>query len=273
MLKRPQFIALSFAILLALVLLNLPSRATSQVKLVLSSFFLPLFGLAGSSQRAAESAALKITPKNVIISELEGLRRENQELKLQMAQAREILREDALLREAVNWRKTTSWNLKLARVLTRDPANWWRNVEIDIGLREGVTRNMVVMTADGLVGRVDQVSLTTSKVVLVGDPNCRVAAVVENKNRDHGLILPSGKTIGDESIVELNYLSRHSTAEPGQRVVTSGLGGVFPAGIAIGHILDTNSFGFGLYLDARVKLSANLHDLEMVWIIFPQPPK
>ncbi|MGV3775047.1 MAG: rod shape-determining protein MreC [Verrucomicrobiales bacterium] len=272
MLKRPQFIALTFAVLLALVLLNLPSQATSQVKLVLTSFFLPLFGLTGSSQKAIDSAALKLTPKNIIIQELEQLRQDNQRLKLQVTQDQEIWRENELLRKAMAWQKNAPWNLKLARVITRDPANWWHNVDIDLGSRDGIVRNMPVMTADGLVGRVEQVGLTTSKVALVGDPSCRVAAVIENQSRDSGVIVPGGKTVGNESIVELNYLSRHSNAQPGQRVVTSGMGGIFPKGIPIGQIIDTNTVGFGLYLDARVKVAANLRELEMVWVLFPSPP-
>jgi rod shape-determining protein MreC len=52
-------------------------------------------------------------------------------------------------------------------------------------------------------------------------------------------------------------------------VSTSGLGGFFPKGIPIGVITETNSVGYGLYLQARVKLSANLREIEEVWVLFP----
>ena len=82
-------------------------------------------------------------------------------------------------------------------------------------------------------------------------------------------ITPRVTTVLDESIVEMTYITRHSQAIPGQKVFTSGLGGIFPKGIPIGHITDTNSVGYGLYIEARVKLSANLQELEEVFVLFP----
>ena len=57
--------------------------------------------------------------------------------------------------------------------------------------------------------------------------------------------------------------------KPGQIVVTSGDGGIFPAGIPIGQIVDSQPVEFGLYTEARVKLAANLGALEEVWVMFP----
>jgi rod shape-determining protein MreC len=81
--------------------------------------------------------------------------------------------------------------------------------------------------------------------------------------------LPGESSVLDESIVEMTYISRLAQILPGQRVVTSGLGGIFPKGIPIGNILDVNSIGYGLYLETRVKLIADLRELEEVWVIFP----
>jgi rod shape-determining protein MreC len=57
--------------------------------------------------------------------------------------------------------------------------------------------------------------------------------------------------------------------KPGQKVVTSGLGGIFPKGIPIGQVLDSQSVEFGLYVEARVKLAANLNGLEEIWVLMP----
>ena len=149
----------------------------------------------------------------------------------------------------------------------RDPANWWRTVQSDLGSRDGVRENLPVITDDGLVGRVSSVSLTRSQVVLVGDPNCRVSALVENAARDMGVLIAGGAL--DTSLVELTYLASSANLKPGQNVITSGLGGVFPKGIPIGQIVDARSIEYGLYTDARVKLNANLGSLEQVWVLFP----
>ncbi len=118
----------------------------------------------------------------------------------------------------------------------RDPANWWRTVQIDLGSRDGVQTNLPVLTADGLVGRVSPSAMTRSQVVLIGDPNCRVSALVENATHDMGVLIASGPL--DTSLVDLTYLASSANLKPGQNVVTSGLGGVFPKGIPIGQIVD-----------------------------------
>ena len=252
----------------ALILFNLPTQTTSRLKLAINSIFLPLFGLAGSAQKAGDAGGMRILPKGVLIGEVEKLRGENQELKLQLMQRDEAVRENENLRKALGWQQRTSWKVRLARVVTRDPANWWRTMEIDLGSNAGVSRNMPVVTSEGLVGRVDEVGPNVSRVVLLGDPKCRVAAMVENAKRDTGIIAPGEPTVLDESILQMTYLSRLSQISPGQRVVTSGLGGIFPKGIPIGHIVEMTSIGYGLYLEARVKLVADLREMEEVWVIF-----
>jgi len=254
----------------ALILFNLPTQSTSRLKLALNSLFLPLFGLAGSAQKAGDAGGMRLLPKGVLISEVEKLRKENQELKLQLMQREEAVRENETLRKAVGWQQRAPWKVRLARVISRDPANWWRTLEIDLGTGEGVSKNMPVVTSEGLVGRVDEVAANYSRVVLLGDPKCRVAALIEDAKRDTGIIAPGEATLLDESIVQMTYVSRSSQISPGQRVVTSGLGGIFPKGIPIGHIVETTSIGYGLYLEARVKLIADLREMEEVWVIFPQ---
>jgi rod shape-determining protein MreC len=149
----------------------------------------------------------------------------------------------------------------------RDPANWWRTVQIDLGSRDGLRENLPVLTADGLVGRVSSVGFTRSQVVLIGDPDCRVSALVENPAHDMGVVNAGG--LLDTSLVDLTYLSGGANLKPGQNVITSGLGGIFPKGIPIGQVVDSRPVEFSLYTEARVKLSVNLGALEQVWVLFP----
>lgn len=269
MIKRPQILVLVVTLLGALLLLNLPTLWSSRLKLAVSGLFLPLFGLAGSAQKLGDQAGLRALPKGILISDLEQLRRENEQLKIQLMEAHEVARENESLRNAVAWQPRIPWKRQLARVISRDPANWWRTLQIDAGTRNGVGKDFPVVTSAGLVGRVDEPGLFSSRVVLLGDPKCNVAAVVDNRPRDKGMIVPGEATVLDESIVEMAYLLRNSEAIPGQKVFTSGLGGKFPAGIPIGEIIQTNSVQFGLYLEARVKLSADLAALEEVWVLMP----
>ena len=266
MLKRSPYIGLGLVTVFALVILNLPARTSARLKLALGSLFLPLFGLVGFSQQAAGKAAISLTPRSELERQVETLSRENQQLRLQALQTAETLRENDRLRALLGWKQRhPQWNLKLAHVILRDPANWWRTVTIDLGSRDGVRENQPVLGNDGLVGRIRTVRLTNAQVVLLGDPNCSVSARIKNETRDAGIVGVGGAF--DASLVQLNYLPRHANVKPGQEVVTSDEGGLFPTGIPIGRIMDSRAAEFGLYTEARVKLAANLSGLEEVWVM------
>jgi len=267
MFKQKNYLALGAVVIVAVVLLSLPTRATSRLKLAVGSWFLPLFGLASAGQQIPADLADSVLPRRELLQQIDTLRRENQQLKEQQIQNFAIARENDQLRALFNWQRQSPWKLKLANVIMRDPANWWRTVQIDLGARDGLRENLPVITASGLVGRVSSVSYTRAQVILVGDPNCRVSALVENPARDIGVLIAGGAL--DTSLVNLTYLASSANLKSGQSVITSGLGGVFPKGIPIGQIVDAHSVDYGLYTEARVKLSANLGSLEQVWVLFP----
>jgi rod shape-determining protein MreC len=264
MLKRPHYIALGLIVFLTLVILNLPGKTVAQLKLGLGSLFVPLFGLANSVQRQAARTGDALLPRAELVRQKDALQRQNQELRLQLMQGEGVGRENERLRQMLAWQPHKPWKLKPAQVVLGDPSNWWRTIQIDLGGRDGVKVNSPVLTPDGLVGRIASVSFTRSQVVLLGDPNCKVAARVDNASRDTGVVAGSGPL--EMGIVEMNYLSRTAEVKPGQNVWTSGLGGIFPKDILIGKVLDARSEDYGMSLVARVKLAANLGSLEEVWV-------
>jgi rod shape-determining protein MreC len=131
-----------------------------------------------------------------------------------------------------------------------------------------VTTNLAVITPDGLVGRVERAGIKQSLVVLLGDPSCLAAALVQ-ETRDHGIITPAEPPSLDPGLVNLTHLTRSSGVQAGHKVVTSGLGGVFPKGIPVGSVQEVRNVDFGLYIEARVRLSARIGALEEVWVILP----
>ena len=266
MFKRKNYFALGAVVLVTLAIFSLPPRATSRLKLAVGSLFLPLFGLANTAQQLPVTAADAILSRRELIQQNENLRRENQQLKFLQLQSAATARENDQLRAAIGWQKQTPWKLKLANVVMRDPANWWRTIQIDLGSRDGIQTNQPVLTDAGLVGRVSTVSYVSAQVVLIGDPDCRVSALVENSTHDMGILSASGPL--DNSLVQMNYLSSSANLKPGQNVLTSGFGGVFPKGIPIGKIVSAQTIEYGLATEASVKLDANLGALEQVWVLF-----
>lgn len=273
MLRRPHYIAFGIILFLLVVIFSLPSQTATQIKLAVGGLFLPLFGLASSTQALSEKVTAASTPKRALLKQLQELSLENQRLRLQAMQDAQLWQENTELRQALGWQRQQPWKsrLKLARVVLRDPANWWRTVQIDLGQRDGVVTNLPVLTVEGLVGKVTQVSLGHSQVVLVGDPGCRVSvAVVTGQRPELGIITPSGSpSILEPRLVDLTCFERQSSVQPGQKVITSGQGGIFPPNIPVGEIVQTNSFGYGMMMQARVKLAADLSRLDKVWVLFP----
>jgi len=266
MFKKSHYIALGVVALLALVILNLPGRTTAQLKLAIGSLFLPLFGLTGASQQLAGKSADSLLPRSELARQNDALRGDNRQLRLQLQQAEEIARENARLRQLLGWRDQSSWKsrLKPASVVLRDPANWWQSLWIDLGRRDNVSENLPVLSGDGcLIGRIAAVGQTRSQVILLGDPNCRVAATVD---AEAGVVGSSGPV--DRSLVEMS-LFRNTVVKPGQNVITSGLGGLFPRGILIGKVVDSHPGEYGLYTEVRVKIAADLDSLEEAWVLLP----
>ena len=182
-------------------------------------------------------------------------------------QAQETASENARLRQLVGWQRQTTWKLKLAKVVLREPANWWRTVQIDLGSRDGLRVNLPVLTMDGLVGRISSVSFTRSQVCCWATPTARSPRGSRMRRATSASSAPSGPL--DSEFVELGYLSGNANLKPAQNVVTSGEGGIFPTGIPIGKIVDVQPVDYGLRTEARVKLAANLNALEEVWVMFP----
>ncbi len=267
MFKQKNYIGPGIVVLAAVLILSLPPSAASHLKLAIGSLFLPLLGLANAGRQLPADLADSVLSRHELLKEIDSLRLENQELKVRQLQTGAIEQENEELRMGQESLFKQPWKLKVADVVMRDPANWWRSIEIDLGSRDGITPNLAVMTTEGLAGRVSSVGLHRSQVVLIGDPNCRISALVEDPAHDVGILSAGGPF--DSSLANLTYLAGGANLKSGQQVVTSGIGGIFPKGIPIGQIVDSREVEFGLYTEARVKLNANPGALEEVYVLMP----
>lgn len=276
MLKKPHIVAAGAVCLLVVILLSLPTGFTQQVKLAISGLLLPLFGLSNAAAITSEKVLETIVPRRVIVAENKLLQEENDRLKIRLELSKVIRGENEALRKMLGFPEQTPWKLIPARIVARDPSQWWRTAEINVGRQDGVFVNSPVLTPDGLVGKVSATKGGWSRIILLGDANCQVAASVR-KTGEHGIIKAYPR---DPSIVTMTYLSKGDNPLEGQTVISSGLqlrpgyhvhssglGGVFPKGIPIGQILDVTTVGFGLYLEARVRLAVNMNDIEQVYVV------
>ena len=170
-------------------------------------------------------------------TEAAQLRAENQAL-------RAVEAENIQLKKSLGYQAQSSFTLISARVIGRPIANWWNRIEVDKGSAEGLQQEMPVLTADGLVGKVIQVAEHTATVLLITDENCKVAATVEG-TKEQGIVrveVRGERTASNlQPRMTLNFVSKYASLQPGQKVVTSGAGNVYPAGVPIGQVVEFKS--------------------------------
>ena len=184
----------------------------------------------------------QITSVRTGLKSLEQLERENAALQVENRALRatnqglhDVEHEVNRLRHALNYRERSVFKLTAAEIVTRDSSTWWRTVTINRGKRDGIETDMPVATDVGLAGKVTTVSDSISVVLLVSDENCKVAASVEG-SREQGIVSGERVIAGLNPLLNLNFLSKQADLKPGQKVYTSGVGGVFPSGLLIGVV-------------------------------------
>src|SRR5205814_1447889 len=193
-----------------------------------------------------------------------ALQVENRELRATNQSLRDVEHEVNRLRHALNYRERSVFKLIAAEIVARDSSTWWRTVTINRGRRDGIETDMPVVTDEGLIGKTTSVSDVISVVLLVSDENCRVAASVEG-SREQGIVSGQRVTTGLTPLMDLNFLSKQADLKPGQKVYTSGVGGVFPSGLLIGVVKSYRV----RELDGQAQLTSavDLSHLEDVFVV------
>src|ERR1041385_7583920 len=184
----------------------------------------------------------QITSVRTGLKSLDQLERENSELQVENRKLRatnqalrDVEREVNRLRHALSYKERSLFKLVPAVVVTRDASTWWRTITINRGSEDGVEGDMPVVTDEGLVGKTTTVSANISVVILVSDENCKVACSVEG-TREQGIVSGERVIAGITPTLDLNFLSKQADLRAGQKVYTTGVGGVFPSGLLVGVV-------------------------------------
>jgi rod shape-determining protein MreC len=186
--------------------------------------------------------------------EVRRLQRENDELR-ESTQAVERLQRLLLFKERV------SAAMIPAEVIAYSPSAWFRTIVINKGLRDGVRQGMPVVTWEGVVGKVMRISPGSSIILLSIDRNFSVDVLVQ-RTRTRGIVEGDGG-----SRCQLQYVPRTGDIQIGDRIITSGLGGVFPKGLSMGKVVSVEKKDYGLFQTVEVRPSADFLRLEEVMVI------
>ncbi len=155
---------------------------------------------------------------------------------------------------------------KAATVVFRDPRPFLKYVIIDIGSDEGVLSGMPVVSAEGLVGRVDAVTATAARVMLITDAASDVNVIIQPANT--GAVL-SGSITSD---LGLDLIAQDENINPGDLILTSGLGGVYPPDILVGQVASVRSSATELFQQGAVQSAVDFERLDVVLVIVNYRP-
>jgi rod shape-determining protein MreC len=153
-----------------------------------------------------------------------------------------------------------------ATVIGRNPDRWRETIIVNKGEQHGVKKDMAVITPEGLVGKVQHASQFTSTVQLLSalDQNSRVSAYVQGEENVFGLIEGYDEKRRELLLKEIPFDAK---VKKKQKVLTSGLGGIFPKELPIGEVTKVEPDQYGLTKVVYVKPSANLYDIDDVIIV------
>jgi rod shape-determining protein MreC len=199
-------------------------------------------------------------------TELEATREQLGRLRLIESRFRELEYENVQLRHALDFKKATKFDVVAARVIRRNPTTWWQTVEIDAGENRGIGLNLAVLSNEGLVGKIDRVYSggERSSVLLLTDEKCQVSARVEG-SPEVGILSGQRGGFDGDPMLRLRFLSPNAAVRPGQRVFTTGRGGLFEPNILLGTIHSVEKGA--LDSEALVRPSVNFADLGAVFVV------
>ncbi len=266
-----------WALVLALVVvLNLPLPVSMRVRSAVGDGVSPFQNVMTLVWRRVTGMAMVVGNRTAAVEEREALLQENAVLRQRIRRLESFKLENQALRRQLGTSILSPRNLLFCEVIARgDLSGWWQSIHLSKGLDDGVRQNMAVIADGSLVGRVRSVSRRSCEVLLVSDPNCRVSCRVV-RTGDFGVMRGAGTTLRGSSKLEMlatlnpcrvDYVPRTGELKAGDRIETSGLGGVFPDGIPVGEVLEAGVEASGLYQWADVTPLALTGRLKYVFVV------
>jgi len=192
------------------------------------------------------------------------LEKEIDALRMENSRYRELLASQERLQELLKFKHSINLPVMAAQVIGLDPTGWFKTVIIDKGRGVGLRPNLAVVNASGVVGRIVSVSPNYAKVLLIIDQNSAVDCLAQ-RSRARGIV----KGLSTE-ICKLEYVVKSSDVVEGDLVITSGLGGVFPKGIAVGWVSNIKGIYSGLFKDIEIRPAVDFSKLEEVLVILKE---
>ncbi|MBA2405925.1 MAG: rod shape-determining protein MreC [Bdellovibrionales bacterium] len=184
-------------------------------------------------------------------------------LESDLATMEEVRKENLRLKRLLNYSDEMSHQRVMAQVVGWDSANEFKVIRLNKGKNHGIKVMAPVITDHGLVGYVYRVTDNYADVLTILDQNNRVDVMIE-RTRTHGIV---------EGVFNfkcaLKYIMKNEPVEVGDKLITAGVGGIYPKGVKVGMITDISKENFGMTLTIEVIPSVDFDKLEEVLVLIP----
>ena len=194
------------------------------------------------------------------------LRAQNEEIRQNNLNVAEVAAENVRLRTMLDYKKVANqFDLVTAAVVGRDTGTWNSTIIINRGSVDGITKDMPVVTPQGLVGSVVNVYTKVAKVQLILDPRSAVGTLVQRPESRVAAIV-EGSSVSPLTPRMVN-IARDADIIKSDKLITSGFGGIYPKGLLIGEVVDVVNEEGGLLKYAYLKPAVDFARLEEVTVI------
>ncbi len=259
---KKRNLLISFLVVAAFVAIFLiPSPVSRKSSDLVLTFSQPL-------SKSAVAIGRKIADAFSVLTEIGTLRRENQRLEEELVKSRvdsaklsELEAKNQNLEKQLEYKNFhPEMKLILANVIGLDPTNFYDTIVVDKGLNDGVSAGMAVILFGSLVGKIDQVSVGTSRVVLISSKDSIVQVMLQS-SRTTGILR------GGISGMTLENIPLDTPIALDENVITSGLGGKLPKGIFVGNTGKEISAKSDIFKTVEIKSAINFSKLETLFIV------
>jgi rod shape-determining protein MreC len=226
-----RFVLLAI-VCVALMMLDQRQQHLQRVRQALSVVVYPVRVLVDLPFRAWQSASVNLTERSELIAENEQLKRERLEAEFRLQRLDALETENERLRKLLDSTERVGLRALVAEILSVDLNPYRQRFDLNRGASDGVFVGQALLDAQGIVGQIVRVDAFTSEAVLITDADTAVPVSV---NRNNLRTIAVGT--GDSARLRLPYLTNSAPIEVGDLLVSSGLGGVFPAGYPVGRVV------------------------------------
>ena len=263
--KRNIIIFIFFLILIG-ALFSLPGEKTNSLSNAIRDVFVaPQTGL----RQAKEWVRSFGRGKAELLNEIKLLRVKIEELRDEIRQNKNLQDENQELRDLLKLKTTSKYVLLAAQLLARDVNGWWQMARIDKGADDGIKTDLPVISPEGLVGQIVSVSQNSSDVLFLTNPKVKIAARLA-RSEIFGIVRGQGVSWEGDAKCRMDFIVKGADINRADEVVTSGLGGVYPAGLVIGYVENVKVDLTGLFQYAEVVPAADFRLLDMVFVVLPE---